>query len=70
MISISVVSPTRVLIVNEPPLVARLLYGRKARTDLAIRADGYWKYQPNGGWVGMQIEAEIDDALVALDTAT
>jgi hypothetical protein len=65
-VSVSVLSPTRVRITQTPSIAARIIYGRRATSQLAILRDGYWAWTaPAGGWVGMQMESEIDDALDA-----
>lgn len=61
-ITVTPLSTTRVLIVQEPALIARILYGRTASSRLAIRQQHGWIYQGSGCWVGLDLESEIDDA--------
>lgn len=60
-IDVQITADGRALITYEPSLIARLLYGRQSESELAVFRSTGW-FTPRG-WVGLQLEAEIDDAL-------
>ena len=62
-VTVQPLSATRVLIVLEPSIVERILYGRMSHSELARKEPHGWIYAERGGWVGLQIESEIDDVL-------
>lgn len=63
-IHVSPLSATRVLVVRTPSIAARIVYGARPQSDLAVRRPHGWCWAAQDrGWVGLQLEAEIDDAL-------
>lgn len=60
-LTVTRLSPTRALVVREPALAARILFGRTSSSELATFDGLLWR--DSVGWVGRDVEAAIEEAL-------